>query len=405
MQTQLSEQVLASASGKRAEEILRRCVHCGFCNNVCPTYRQLGDELDGPRGRIYQMKRFLEGEEASDSNLLHLDRCLTCQSCESACPSGVDYLDLLEIVRPQVAQEVPRSLWVRARRRLACWLLLKPRLLAMMVNAARALRVLLPAAVPIPARPLPASLPMSLSGREDDTKRHVVIPDGCVQSAIAPDINRHTAAVLSHIGVGCRQESGFCCGALQLHLEQKPQALARIRRNVDRLYDALQSGAEAVVTTASGCGRTIADYGHLLADDKHYAARAAAVSAAHRDIAAFLIDEDLSHLQIASDEAGLSFHCPCTLYHHQKQQQTVQRIFARLGAPLPAVANAGQCCGSAGFYSVEQPDLAARLRANIIDAHAPAEKIITANIGCQLHLQQGTDKPVRHWIQMVVSRG
>lgn len=398
MQTQLPKSFTATAEGKKADDILRRCVHCGFCNNACPTYRQLGDETEGPRGRIYQMKRFLEGEKNGIENLLHLDHCLTCQSCESACPSGVEYRHLVDIVRPKMAAKIRRSFWVRWRRAAACQLLLRPSLLKLLLWAVRLSSPLLPQKLRALTPPQPLPSPPISQGRQKRFARQVILPDGCVQSAAAPDINRHTQALLNHIGVDCTEEKGFCCGALELHLEYKEKAMARIRVNVDRLYAALQTGSEAVISTASGCGRIIADYGRLLAEDPHYAERAKAVSAAHRDIAAFLVGENLSGISV-KDDNRLSFHCPCTLFHGQKQAPAVGEIFAHLGSPLPPVANAGMCCGSAGFYSYEHPQMAKRLRADILRAHDSAEKIITANIGCQLHLQAGGKTPVRHWIQ------
>ena len=399
---------LATPVGRDAEAILRHCVHCGLCNSACPTYRETSDELDGPRGRIYQMKRFLEGGSMGVENLAHLDLCLSCQACETACPSGVDYLGLLEIVRPQLARRRPRPLWRWLWRRLALAVLLRPLLLQGLLRIGRALRPLLPGGLRMRIPPNPGTSTPARSANLAASKsgRRVVLYDGCVQSAAAPDINQHCTAVLSAVGIDCELVSKFCCGGLERHLEAGERTLRRIRNNIDYLGALLDGGVEAIVSTASGCGATISDYPHLLRHDPEYAGRARRVANAHRDLAELLLQEPLDGLCAEADGTP-AFHCPCTLQHALGQGNTVPQVLARLGLVLSPIAGDGNCCGSAGFYAYEQPAMAARLRAERLQALLANDpnQIFTANIGCQLHLQAGTHRRVRHWIHMVQVRG
>lgn len=398
MHTQISTPTLSAPEKAQAQEVLARCVHCGFCNSACPTYLQLGEENNGPRGRIYQMKTYLESGLASAATLKNLDQCLTCQACESACPSGVRYTHLLETVRPKIAVAVGRGGRQKLRRQVALYLLLRPRLLRFLLQLASPLRGFLPRTMQayFPQAAVTTS-PSSVAGAP-----RIVLFDGCVQSALRPGINAHAAAVCARCGIASTEEKNFCCGALQLHMEEEESAMAHIRRNVDRLHKQLEDGATHIVSTASGCGRMVADYGRLLADDPHYAARAQAVSAAHCDLAELLQQqESLDGLQVAAGETA--FHCPCTLQHGQGQGGAVQTVLARLGAAVHTAADGGRCCGSAGFYSQEHPALAQQLRDERLaqlSAHSPAH-IVTANIGCQLHLQGGSSVPVSHWIERI----
>ena len=403
MQTKLPPAVLSAPGGRAAEAVLRRCVHCGFCNSACPTYLHFGDERNGPRGRIYFMKRFLEGDKAEESNLRNLDLCLTCQACESACPSGVEYLRLLEWTRPQVAAAVGRPPLARARRALAIAVLLRPRLLRALAQTAAVFRPLLPKALkPYAAR----RAKKAAAGAASAAKKRVVLYDGCAQSAFAPNINAHAKRVLAAAGMEAKEARGFCCGALQLHLEDTDAAMRRIRANVDALWQRLQDGAQAVASSASGCGRTIASYGELLANDPNYAHKAQAVSAAHCDISALLAEADLSGL--SAQGRRVAFHCPCTLQHAQKGGATPPALLRQLGAEVTEAPDGGMCCGAAGFYAAENPKVAKALRKSRLQQlgatgqkGAPADGIVTANIGCQLHLQGGTKTPVRHWLEVV----
>ena len=402
MHTTITSPALNAGEKAQAQAVLARCVHCGFCNSACPTYLQLGEENNGPRGRIYQMKTFLEGGGANSATLKNLDQCLTCQACESACPSGVQYTHLLEIARPKVAAAVGRSLVRQFVREMALRVFLRPQLLRFALTMAQPLRAFLPRKFR-PYFQLTRSRAVPPPAQE---RKKIVLFDGCVQSAINPRLNAHTAAVCARCGIASVEEKNFCCGALELHMEAKDAAMTRIRANVDKLHQQLEDGATQIVSTASGCGRMVADYGRLLADDPRYAEKAKAVSDAHMDIAALLLQEDaLDGLQIAKGE--MAFHCPCTLHHAQGQGDAVQTLFARLGAAPPHIpADSGRCCGSAGFYSQEHPALAKKLRDERLaqlssgGGGKPA-RILTANIGCQLHLQGGSDTPVTHWIEQV----
>lgn len=396
MKTTVTAEFLAATEGREAAAILRRCVHCGFCNSACPTYLQLGDEKNGPRGRIYQIKNFMEGQGANAANLANLDLCLTCQACESACPSGVEYLRLLDFARPQIAAAVGRSATVRRQRRLALAILLRPRLLKILLTLAAVLRPALPARYRAYLPQAKTAPPVVATA----AARRVLLYDGCVQGVLRPAINAHARAILSAVGIAAEEARPLCCGALQLHLEDNT-APQRIRANVDFFHAKLQSGVSRIVSTASGCGRTIAEYGRLLAHDRHYAGKAAQVSAAHCDVAELLAaTDDLSAL--TADSAAVAFHCPCTLQHGQNAAAAVPGVLTRLGAQIRLPDDSG-CCGSAGFYSQEHPGMARRLRDSRLNAlnKTAADSIITANIGCQLHLQSGSQQPVRHWLQTI----
>ena len=407
MQTRLPPELLRSRDGREADRILRQCVHCGFCNTDCPTYRLFGDELDGPRGRIYQIKRFLEGEASGAANLLRLDRCLNCRACETACPSGVEYSRLLDLARPRIAARYGRALPERLKRRLGLAVLPRKRRLAAALALARLLRFALPARLRRrlpPQPPRPQSDEGGAGGkRKAPPVRHVrrmLILEGCVQSVTAPDINRHCRRLLERMEISLLEIEDACCGALAYHLEDKAAARATMRRNIDRLWPQLEQGAEAVVGTASGCGSMIKEYGYLLRDDPAYAAKARRVSEAYRDIAEVLAAAPPGALRACNTRAAV--HIPCTLQHGQSA--AIARLRATLtAAGLDAPLVEGPCCGSAGFYSLAQPRIAERLLHDKLRelARHPADVIATANIGCQLHLQSASAKPVRHWTALL----
>ncbi len=400
VQTRISPPIAATSQGREAEAILRTCVHCGFCTATCPTYQLLGDELDGPRGRIYLIKQVLEGHPPSRKTQLHLDRCLTCRACETTCPSGVRYGRLLEIGRGLVEQTVARPLGERLARRLLCWLVPHTGRFRLLLRLGQTLRPLLPHALraKVPPRRVAGVWPARTHARR------LLVLAGCVQPAAAPDTNAAAARVLDRLGIQLATAPGAgCCGALSHHLAAEDEARAQMRRNIDAWWPHLEAGAEGIVMTASGCGAMVKAYGELLADDPAYAAKAARVSALTRDLVEVLEVEDLTRLGTPGAGRRVAFHAPCTLQHGQRLAGRVEGLLTRLGFALTPAKDAHLCCGSAGSYSLLQPALARRLRDDklaSLTAGGP-EVIATANIGCQLHLEGGTALPVRHWIELV----
>ena len=406
MQTAIAPEFAGTADGTEAEAILRKCVHCGFCTATCPTYQLLGDELDGPRGRIYLIKQVLEGHAPTRATQLHLDRCLTCRNCETTCPSGVQYGNLVEIGRRIVDERVPRPASERALR----WSLkegLTSPLFAPAMKAGKAVRALLPPAL---KAKVPATAPAS--AHRWPTREHprkVLLLMGCVQPAMLPNINSATARVLDAAGIQTlvADEAG-CCGAIRLHLDDREGALAHMRRNIDAWWPMVASGAvEAIVMNASGCGVTVKEYGHSLAHDLDYALKATRVADLTRDLSELLPDliETLRpRLAANATKTRLAFHPPCTLQHGQRLRGGVETAMSALGFDIRVALNeAHLCCGSAGTYSVLQPALANALRDRKLahlDELAP-EAIVSANIGCIQHLQGGTATPVRHWVEVL----
>ncbi|WP_028241653.1 glycolate oxidase subunit GlcF [Stutzerimonas azotifigens] len=400
MQTNLSEAAKRLPRAEEAESILRSCVHCGFCNATCPTYQIIGDELDGPRGRIYLMKQALEGGEISESTQLHLDRCLTCRNCETTCPSGVRYHNLLDIGRDFIEQQVPRSPSERLLRAGLRTVVPRAGLFKALLRTGNLFRPLMPASLkahmPREVRP-PRPRPQARHARQ------VLMLEGCVQPSLSPNTNAATARVLDRFGIGITpaREAG-CCGAVDYHLNAQDTGLDRARRNIDAWWPAIEAGAEAIVQTASGCGAFVKEYGHLLRNDPQYAEKAHRVSQLAKDLVEVLRDQDLERLAIKADKR-MAFHCPCTLQHAQKLGGAVESVLTRLGFTLTPVPDAHLCCGSAGSYSITQPELSKQLRDNKLNAleSGNPEVIVTANIGCQTHLDGANRTPVRHWIEIV----
>ncbi len=399
MQTFLPADFIATSAGQQADAILRDCVHCGLCNATCPTYQVERNELDGPRGRIYLIKQMLEGETVSELTQHHLDRCLVCQACETTCPSGVDYHRLLDIGREELEQRVPRPLLQRWQRALLRGVMSRRQLTQPLFALARLLRPLLPRGlrghVPLLRRPIAAPV--------EGLSRRVILAQGCVQPAMSPTTNQAARAVLAALGieaVSLRAET--CCGALSAHSGGKARAMAQARGNIDAWWPAIEAGAEALLMTASGCSNFVQDYPHLLADDPAYAERAVRVAALLRDISEFLDAEPLEQLDVRAD-TRIAWHCPCTAQHGQALDAPTRRVLSRLGFELPAVRDAHLCCGSAGSYSLFQPEMAQTLRSRKLEAleASDPEQIVTANIGCQVHLGAGTETPVVHWIELV----
>ncbi|MBN8885383.1 MAG: glycolate oxidase subunit GlcF [Rudaea sp.] len=410
MEAHLADAIKDTADGRDAEAILRTCVHCGFCNATCPTYQLTGDELDGPRGRIYQIKRVLEGEAPSTATQLHLDRCLTCRNCETTCPSGVKYGRLLDIGRAAIAERVPRSTTQNLQRGFLRYALTRRWLFAPAVRIGRALRGVLPPSLRgklAPARD--AGRWPRASHANDAAPKRVLLLRGCVQPALMPSIDAATARVLDACGYAAivAPDSG-CCGALDFHLDAQAAAAARARRNIDAWLAQLDAGAEAIVINASGCSAMVKDYAHLLRDDPLYRDKAQRVVAATRDLAEFL-PKPLQALA-AQPRAPLpetlhrvAFHPPCTLQHAQKITGAVEGILSAFGAELAPFAEAHLCCGSAGTYSILQPEFSQRLRERKLEnlQRANPAMILSANVGCLGQLEPAAQVPVRHWIEWI----
>ena len=406
MQTTLAPEYAGTPDGLAAEKILRSCVHCGFCTATCPTYQLLGDELDGPRGRIYLIKQVLEGAEPTRKTQLHLDRCLTCRNCESTCPSGVEYGHLVDIGRKLVDEKVARPAGEKTLR----WALkegLPSPLFAPAMQLGQALRPLLPPALQakVPAKQDAGQWPARTHARK------MLMLAGCVQPSMGPNINSATARVLDACGIQTvvAPQAG-CCGAVKFHLNDQDGGKAQMRANIDAWWPLVESAAaEAIVMNASGCGVMVKDYGHALQDDPRYAAKAARISALTRDLSE-LLPELVPALKSAirpdaAQAAGLqAFHPPCTLQHGQKLKGGVETHMAALGFAIRvASCEAHLCCGSAGTYSVLQPDIAYQLRDRKLGhlSDMKPQGICSANIGCITHLQSGTETPVRHWVEVL----
>ena len=406
MQTQLTDFMKNTPDGREADRILRSCVHCGFCLATCPTYQLLGNELDSPRGRIYLVKQMLEGGPVTQKTLLHLDRCLTCRACETTCPSGVQYGKLIDIGRGIAEKKIGRSLFAQIQRKALRVLLPKPRLFAPLFKLGQLFRPLLPGT-------LKAHLPVPVEPGAWPAPRHarkMLVLDGCVQPSLAPQINTAAARVLDSLGISLSvAPQAGCCGALAYHLNAHDEALAAMRRNVDAWLPYLDQGVEAIVMTASGCGVTVREYGYYLRHDAAYASSAARVSALTRDMSEILLAEKDALLQRLANtkcemrNAKLAVHTPCTLQHGQKINGVLEAMLTAVGFEVVDAPERHVCCGAAGTYSILQPALSSQLLKNKIAAletHQP-ERIVTANIGCLLHLQNGTQKPVSHWIELI----
>ena len=410
MQTNLAPEYRSTLEGQEAEAILRKCVHCGFCTATCPTYQTLGDELDGPRGRIYLIKQVLEGATPTRATQEHLDRCLTCRNCESTCPSGVQYGHLVDIGRKVVDEKVPRPLGERLKR----WALkegIPSPLFAPAMKLGQAVRPLLPEVIK-------AKVPPKTEHGVWPTRAHarkVLLLAGCVQPAMLPNINYATARVLDAVGIQTViADKAGCCGAVKFHLNDQDSARDQMRANIDAWWPAVEAGeVEAIISNASGCGAMVKDYAHALRDDSAYAAKAQRVSALARDLSELLpallpelADKLAGRAKVPAQP--MAYHPPCTLQHAQKLKGVVEANLGKLGFQLrTARTESHLCCGSAGTYSILQSDISQQLRTRKLDAldeafegGAPAA-ILSANIGCITHLQAGTAVPVRHWVEVL----
>lgn len=402
MQTEIIPEFLDTPEGKEADAILRACVHCGFCTATCPTYRILGDELDGPRGRIYQIKQVLEGHAPTRTTQIHLDRCLTCRSCETTCPSGVRYARLADIGRGIVETRVERPLHERLLRRALVALVPYPALFGPLVQLGALTRPLLP--LPLkgkvprvrPAKPWPR--PRS-AGR-----RRMLALAGCVQAVATPATNAAAARILDRLGIDLVEVPGAgCCGAVAYHLNDQDAGRQAMRRNIDAWWPEIEAGVEAILINASGCGAVVKEYGEILHQDPVYADKAARVAALARDPVEVLGALDLAPLGRPGGGRKVAFHAPCTLQHGQQLNDRVEPILDALGFVTTPVPDAHLCCGSAGTYSLTQPVLSKRLRDDKVLAleSGMPDIIATANIGCQLHLEGAAGTPVVHWLELL----
>ena len=416
VQTLISPEFASDPRVGEIDSILRKCVHCGMCLATCPTYQLLGDELDSPRGRIYQIKQVVEGHAPTADTLRHLDRCLTCRNCETPCPSGVNYGHLVDQGRALVEERVSRGLTDRIKRRLLLTVLPYPSRIGRMVRLGQWVRPLLPAGL---KRRVTAVAPPGVwpSPRHE---RRLLVLGGCVQPSLTPATNSAAARVLDACGVSLiRVRNADCCGAVPFHLNQHDDAKVHMRRNIDAWWPEINNGAYGILVTASGCGVMLKDYGHVLADDPDYAQKAARISELAMDTVqavqqalSRVDDTRMRAVQRAAAAIGpVAFHPPCTLQHGQRLAGVTEGLLRRMGFGLTRVADSHLCCGSAGTYSLFQPELALQLRENkvsALQAERPAV-IATANIGCQVHIAQGVESdntsgkltPVVHWIELV----
>ncbi len=406
LQTNLADWVKDSPEGKAADAILRKCVHCGFCNATCPTYQLLGDELDGPRGRIYLIKQVVEGAEVTAKTQLHLDRCLTCRNCETTCPSGVQYGHLVDIGRKLVDEKVGRPAAERAMRRVAASVFPSSGAFGLAAKLGQLAQPLLPSAL---RGKLPATAPSAGKWPAARHARKMVALAGCVQPALTPDTNAAAARVLDRLGISLVEAPrAGCCGALRFHLNYQDEGLEDMRRVIDAWWPYVEQGVEGFAMTATGCGATVREYGYHLARDPKYAAKARRISEMTRDLAEIVAGEvdRLVPLLAGRKLPKVAFHPPCTMQHWQQLGGVGEGLLARLGYGLTPVPDAHLCCGSAGTYSLTQPELASRLKQNKVTALQSGlpELILTANVGCQTHLASGASVPVKHWIVEVDDR-
>ena len=419
MQTNLADWIKDTPEGIEADAILRKCVHCGFCLATCPTYQLTGDELDSPRGRIYLMKEMLEGNAVTARTQFHLDRCLTCRACETTCPSGVQYGRLVDIGREVIEKKVPRNTLDKFTRSMLKNTLPHTAMFSIGLGVGRAVKGMLPGGIAkyVTSKRDEGDWPQPVHARK------MLVLDGCVQPAMAPSINCATARVLDKLGISLiRVNKAGCCGAIAHHLNDNREAHAHVKRNIDAWWPAIERGAEAIVVTASGCGTMVADYGHLLRNDPAYAEKAARVSALYRDVSQMIEQERVQLSTLLKSRADVypvdaevtkqkvAFHSPCSLQHGLKIRGVVEGLLRDAGFELTMVPDGHLCCGSAGTYSLLQPDLSTQLLANKVKAleSGSPDVIATANIGCMAHIESGLNAssktPILHWIELLDRR-
>ena len=400
MKTTINPSLTSSLPAIQAIGIIEKCVHCGFCNATCPTYLELGDERDGPRGRIYLIKQLLERGSATERTRTHLDRCLSCRSCETTCPSGVEYGRLLDIGRNIIENQQVRPLNEKFLRWALCKILPYRKRFTFFLRLGQAFRWLLPAVLSqkIPERTKTRPWP------ENTHSRIMIVLAGCAQPGATPNTNVAAARVFDKLGISLQEiDMAGCCGAMSYHMSRHDEALNFARHNIDAWWPAVENGAEALVITASGCGTMVKDYGELLRSDSVYAAKASKISSLTKDLSEILLDEDLSKLHIGRQRKKTAIHCPCSLAHAQNLPMSVENILSFLKVDVAKTRDQHLCCGSAGVYSILEPKMSRRLLDKKLIALTMdnPQRIVTANVGCQLHLASRADVPVMHWIELV----
>jgi glycolate oxidase iron-sulfur subunit len=415
MQTHFSAQQLADPETAQSERIIRKCVHCGFCLATCPTYLELGNELDSPRGRIYLIKDMLEGGKPADAETtLHIDRCLSCLSCATTCPSGVDYMHLVDHARAHIEATYRRPFADRMIRHMLAFVLPHPARFRMALTAARFARPLAPLleALGGPFRRIAAMLRLStavpprsaapLQTIQTASGRRVAILAGCAQSVLDPGINAAAERLLARFGIATVHPRGeTCCGALVHHMGRTDEARDFARRNVDAWIREIDDGLEAILITTSGCGTLIKDYGHLLGQDPTYAAKAAEVARRTFDISEYLAGLDLPAAGVS--RLNVAYHAACSLQHGQRITVQPRLLLERAGFAVSEIPEGHICCGSAGTYNILQPDIARQLRDRKLSniALTGASVIASGNIGCMTQLASATSTPIVHLVELL----
>ncbi len=406
MQTRLVDYIKQTEAGKQADEILRRCVHCGFCNATCPTYQITGDELDGPRGRIYLIKLALEGGPLGKETQLHLDRCLQCRACETTCPSGVQYSTLLRVGQKIINKKLGRPVFSRVIRKVLCFIFLRPELFKFFLKTGQLIRPLLPGKL---SSKIPRKQNIETVTKTVEHKRNVILLDGCVQQSATPATNAATIRVLDYLGIRTvRVPSVKCCAAIPAHLDAPDQARLMIKHNIDAWWPLIDDNTEAILSTASGCGLMISEYADYLVGDPEdtgsgYLEKAKKIKLLNKDLSEILTKENVNKKISPGKNQCISYHAPCTQQHGLTIHGLVESILTAAGYRLTTIQDGHLCCGSAGTYSITQPVLSQALLKNKIQNLTvdQPEIVATANVGCQLHLQTATKLPVVHWVELI----
>ena len=400
MQTSFTPEFLQTHHGQRVNTILRSCVHCGFCNATCPTYQLTGDELDGPRGRIYLIKNFFENKDSSDISLKHLDRCLTCLACETTCPSGVKYGDLIDIGREHIEKSIQRPAINKLKRHLIIYVFSKPHLVSFVLLLARLIKPILPLKL---AKKIPDRPKQTMACSLVTAQRKMLTIKGCVQTSVAPQINAATSQVLQRSKIQLDESDSNCCGALAFHLTETETAKKQICKNIDEWHEKLQNNHEFILVNSSGCSNFIKQYSTIMQSDEHYANKAKFVSERCKDLTEIIPEINIK--QVATLGKTVAFHSPCTLQHGQKILGNVETLLQQAGYRVVLPTDAHICCGSAGSYSLLETEFSTQLLRNKV-AHLENQNpdmIATANIGCLLHLQSESKLPVKHWIELLAA--
>jgi glycolate oxidase iron-sulfur subunit len=400
MQTNLHPSFKNTAVGDEAEAILRSCVHCGFCTATCPTYQEISDERDGPRGRIYLIKQLLETGSATEKTRGHLDKCLSCRSCETTCPSGVKYARLADLGKEIIEEQQTRPWQERFIRWSLRQVLPYRNRFTVLLRLGQLVRPIMPTIVKqkIPLRVKSTPWPKSKQ------KRTMLLLAGCAQPGATPNTNAAAARVLDKLGVTLKEApKAGCCGAVSYHLSKHEEGLNFMRNNIDAWWPEIAAGAEAIIVTASGCGALVQDYGELLKNDRQYASKAKRVSELAKDLSQAITVSDIEKLSFKENKTTTAVHCPCSLQHALKLADSVEPLLQAAGLVTTKTKSKHLCCGSAGTYSILQPELSGKLLDNKLAALNidNPDRIVTANVGCQLHLASKAKVPVQHWIELI----